>query len=102
MLRHKMSLNKSKISEILSIIFSDQNGEKFETNKKKAGKQSQICGDWTTCYWTSSGSIKKSKNELKIPENNNKKTHKNLTFLRCSKGSTKSKVYSNTGLLQEI
>lgn len=31
-----MSLNKSKISEILSSIFSDQNGEKFETNKKKA------------------------------------------------------------------
>jgi len=34
MLRHKVSLNKSKVSETLSSIFSDQNGDKFETNKK--------------------------------------------------------------------
>ena len=39
MIGHKKSLNKFKITEIISIIFSDHNGLKLETNLKEKTKK---------------------------------------------------------------
>lgn len=38
--------------EIISSIFSDQNGMNWEISYKKKTGNSQICGNSTTCYWT--------------------------------------------------
>ena len=47
MIRHKTSLNKFKIVEIISSIFLDQNGLKLETNlKEKNSKTFKYMDTW--------------------------------------------------------
>ena len=47
---HKTSLNEFKKFEVISNTFSDHNGLKPTSKKKKTLKNIQIHGGWITCY----------------------------------------------------
>ena len=99
-LGHKSNLSKFKKIEIVSSIFSNHNAIRLDTNYKKKTVRNTNIRRLNNTFLNNQQDTGELKREIKKCLET--KDNENTTPMRCSKSSSKRKVYSNTILPQEI